>query len=88
MMCDKFMIDEFKNPDGSYNGIKMFSRLTGLPEAEVDRIWEKVKSDRNNNRPKCFGGYPIRYPHMQAEYDCKNCPWNHTCFEATNNARS
>lgn len=34
-----------------------------------------------NEKPICYGYYPLRFPYIQAEKCCDDCPWNATCFE-------
>lgn len=36
--------DRWRNPSGTYNGVKMFSDLTGLSEAEIKWTWERTKT--------------------------------------------
>lgn len=38
--------EPFRNPDGTYNGVKALSAVSGIPEAEVLRIWEDVKAKK------------------------------------------
>lgn len=40
-MIDPF--DEFKNPDGTYSGIKFMAIFSGLPEDEVKKYWAQAK---------------------------------------------
>lgn len=43
-----------QNPDGTYNGIRLMSWLSGLPMAEVEKIAneavQRTKEKRNGNR--------------------------------------
>ena len=34
---------EFQNPNGTYNGVKMFASLTGLSEAEITWTFNRLK---------------------------------------------
>ena len=35
--------DEYRRPDGTYDGVRLLADLGGLSEDEVRRIWEEVK---------------------------------------------
>lgn len=35
--------DRFRNGDGTYNGVKLFAELTGLPEAEIAWMGRRAK---------------------------------------------
>lgn len=40
-------LEKFKNPDQrTYNGVKMFSELTGLSEDDVKKAWEESRRRR------------------------------------------
>jgi hypothetical protein len=47
---------EFKNPDGTYNGVKLMAMMSGLSEEEVKRQWALAKYqqlwEKNNARKK------------------------------------
>ena len=36
--------DSFRNPDGTYNGVKLFAAMTGLSEAEI--AWTAKRAQR------------------------------------------
>lgn len=38
----------FKNPDGTYDGLNFMAQVSGISEDEVKAIWEKVKADKND----------------------------------------
>ncbi|MDL2284443.1 hypothetical protein LJC19_04800 [Oxalobacter sp. OttesenSCG-928-P03] len=42
------MFDEFKNPDGTYNGARLLSRISGLSEDEVLWTWNRAKEMRED----------------------------------------
>jgi len=37
----------YKNADGTYNGVMFMSQVSGIPEDEVRRLWEELKAKRN-----------------------------------------
>lgn len=47
---DEPILPQCKNPDGTYNGVKFFSAITGLSEEEVKRTWDEVKNARKGDR--------------------------------------
>lgn len=40
------LFEQFKNPNGTYNGVKIFASLTGLSEADVEAEFRKAKERR------------------------------------------
>lgn len=38
-----FNMNEYKNPNGTYNGAKFFSTMTGLEEQEIVYMFERMK---------------------------------------------
>lgn len=38
------MADDFRNPDGTYNGVKMFASMSGLSEAEIQWTFLRIKA--------------------------------------------
>jgi hypothetical protein len=36
-------MDSCRNADGTYNGVKLFARLTGLSEAEIEWTADRLK---------------------------------------------
>lgn len=36
-------MEDFKNPDGTYNGTKFFATMTGLEEQEITYMFERMK---------------------------------------------
>ncbi len=37
-----FILTDFRNPDGTYNGVKFMAKLTGLSEAEIAWTWRRM----------------------------------------------
>lgn len=75
--------DEFKNPNGTYNGLKLLSKLSGIPEDECLSIWKKVKADNEVEKtPECFGQYDLISWSARAENGCNDCPYVQRCIDA------
>lgn len=36
-------MEKHQNPDGTFNGVKIFSELTGLSEAEIEWTFNRMK---------------------------------------------
>lgn len=53
-MDDKPIFERCRNPDGTYNGIKALSAMTGgkITEAEVAWMWERTKQTRQAGMTK------------------------------------
>lgn len=43
---ERDLFGNYKNSDGTYNGLKLMAEVSGIPEDEVKAIWEKVKQDK------------------------------------------
>jgi hypothetical protein len=46
MATDSKLFEQFRNPDGTCNGIKALAKVSGLSEETVREIWEKTKDKR------------------------------------------
>lgn len=38
-------MEEFKNPNGTYDGAGVLGKISGLGKEKVNEIWEKVKAN-------------------------------------------
>ena len=42
---------EFKNPDGTFNGLAFMAEFSGLSEAEIKWMWNRMKEIRSEGTP-------------------------------------
>lgn len=45
-------MSDFRNPDGTYNGVKMMAALSGLSEAEIKWTFDEMKRLMNSGMAK------------------------------------
>lgn len=69
-------LEDHRNPNGTYNGVKALAELTGLPQGEILATWESVKA----NHAKLAGCPWHEFERTKGvlhaathEYTCKHC---------------
>jgi len=57
----------------------LYGTLIGIAVGSVVYLFSLIPP----TKPSCFGDFPLRFPHIQAERDCITCPVFAQCLQKT-----
>lgn len=69
-------MEKHKNADGTYNGVKVLSELSGLPEKEMKSLWQQVQENSAKLSACQYHDFAIDTENKtmtREQYVCKNC---------------